>query len=845
MGVGISGRRMPALIFGGLFSLVATDVLAQMEEMVVSARQREQNLQEVPVAVTAFGAEEIDRLNIDRLDSLAKYNSSLIFDQGFASQDTRITLRGLAPTRGRQNVAVLVDGIDITTGQAIQTNGGGLLLNPRLFDLERIEVVKGPQNALFGRSAFAGAINYITRKPGDELEGTVFTDAGENGQFELRAGLRGPLTESISAGLNFATWQHDGYYDNSVTGSSVGGVDGKGFSASLKWDIFETLSATIQTSYTDEDIDQSPYFSIAPTVQVPIPASAIGTVISPDLPSIEAVRGDFPNGNNTPVTLSENPRTGNDYPGTDLEIWRSTLTVNAQVAEGIEIVSLTHYADTDSNSFEDSRREGSVSGLGTNTGPRPVGGEFAVEDDLELFSQDVRLQSFGNDYIDWAVGAQYWKEEQKFTDLGINCISNELFPFAPAGDCAAALAGIVGKPARFGDPWDRETDYWAVYGLVEIQLLEQWRLLLEGRYASEDTEITGPIRSGCTTGDAERPRAIDPRGLPFPGQFPANLSPNCGSLTENEGDSYFAPKVTVQWDPTDNMMYYFSIAATEKPAGISVTGALSGFNPEASKFDSEELTVYELGAKTSWFDDTVVLNGAVYYQDFDDKLLTSQKADASGVLFPAPVNASGAEVWGFELDAVWQAADWLSFNASYTYLDTEYTDYKQLSAGPAPIADAGNCTVRGPDGAGGFDCELDLSDNELEFAPEHSFVFGTQLRAGFFDTGVDWFLDTDVVYQDERWTSAFNTVKLDEYTVVDLRAGLASESIEAMFYIDNVFDEDTLQSTFANTDNAGIRAVGIPPGTPPFTFVLPLNQTPILPDERQYGVRVIYRFSGN
>ena len=198
-----------------------------------------------------------------------------------------------------------------------------------------------------------------------------------------------------------------------------------------------------------------------------------------------------------------------------------------------------------------------------------------------------------------------------------------------------------------------------------------------------------------------------------------------------------------------------------------------------------------------------------------------------------------------ELDAVWQPLDWLTLNASYTYLDTEYDEYTQVSGGPAPIADAGNCTEVGPDASGDFDCNLDLSDNELEFAPENSFIFGTQIRDTLADTGFDWFVESDVVYQDERWTSAFNTVKLDDYTVVDFRVGVANETWEALVYVDNAFDDDALQSSFANTFNEGIRGVGVPGfGTPPFTFVLPLNQTPILPDERQWGVRVNYRFRG-
>lgn len=175
------GSHRAARLFGlgaaGLAVLALSTESWAVDEIIVTTRKREENLQEVPVVVNAITAEEIAQLGIKDTEDVARHDSGVIFDKGFAAQDTRITIRGLAPSRGRQNVAVLVDDIDIAN-QAMQTNGGGLLINPRLFDAERIEVVKGPQNALYGRTAFAGAINYITRKPGDVFEGRVALDVG-------------------------------------------------------------------------------------------------------------------------------------------------------------------------------------------------------------------------------------------------------------------------------------------------------------------------------------------------------------------------------------------------------------------------------------------------------------------------------------------------------------------------------------------------------------------------------------------------------------------------------------------------------------------------------------------
>ena len=177
-------RRVAAGLLGLLASSFAMETFAAMEDIVVTTRKREENLQTVPIAIEALGGEEILRKGITDLQKLTQQSSSLKLDQGFSPQDLRINIRGLSPTRGRQNVAVLQDGIDISS-ESIGTAGGSLLINPRLFDLERVEIVKGPQMALYGRSAFAGAINYITRKPGDEFEADVRADVGNYGHQEI------------------------------------------------------------------------------------------------------------------------------------------------------------------------------------------------------------------------------------------------------------------------------------------------------------------------------------------------------------------------------------------------------------------------------------------------------------------------------------------------------------------------------------------------------------------------------------------------------------------------------------------------------------------------------------
>ena len=145
--------------------IIATKEKA-IEEIVVTTRKREENLQEVPISIGVFNADQIMRLGIRDLQDVTKLSPSLQFDKSYSQNSVRVTIRGLSNTRGRSNVAFLVDGIDVSSETTGTNAGSPMLINQRLLtDVERIEVVRGPQSALYGRAAFAGAIKYVSKKP--------------------------------------------------------------------------------------------------------------------------------------------------------------------------------------------------------------------------------------------------------------------------------------------------------------------------------------------------------------------------------------------------------------------------------------------------------------------------------------------------------------------------------------------------------------------------------------------------------------------------------------------------------------------------------------------------------
>jgi len=840
----------PAVITGLLAIVFTSEGMAQMEEIIVSARKRDENLQDVPISITAFGEEEIQKLNIATLGDVTNRTASLIFDQGFSPQDTRITIRGLAPVQGRQNAAVLQDGVDLTS-QAVATNGGSLLLNPRLFDIERVEVVKGPQNALYGRSAFAGAINYITRKPTNEFRSNVGLDVGNNGRGEIRAGVSGPLVEDkLLGGINYAGWTHDGFYQNTVTGKDVGGEKGNAFAGTLVWNASERLSFNLRGEYTDDQFDVSPYFGIIPTETLALPPQAVGTVTN--LATIQGFTGTVPDGGDflgTSVvrggvvapTMGDDPRNpGNDFAGTEREIYRVTLTADWKL-DPFDVLYLGHFGNQESTENEDGQRVGSL----VTTPGLTAGAELLFAEDNTITSHELRLQSNNDGQFQWTVGALYWNQDQDFLDGSVNCVGNETalpFPpfFAAADDsCDATLASIgagINGAGRFPDVWGRETTHWSAYFLIDWEFVENFTLVLEGRYTDEDLDVVAPDRNFASPLNPFS-RILDPRVL-LPGFGPLGpnaLAPQPAAFNVSNSDSFFAPKATLQWTPSDDALLYFSYAEGRKPSGFATIGTGGIWNPDENLFEQERVDVWELGAKTAWLDNRLTLNGALFFQDYTDKQTSTQDV-VGGILGTRPVNASSAEIWGLELDALWQVTENLNLSASYTYLNTEYKDYQITNRGAAPIALLGNCEIVTL-GDGDPACLLDYSGKELEYAPEHSFVGSFAYRRGFNAT-TDWFVEGDVIFQDERFQDPANRVKFDAYTVANFRLGITNEQWDLIAYVDNAFENEAVKT--------GFRSIY----TPDFAFapaggvILPSGFQGVMPDLRQWGIRLNLRFGG-
>jgi len=442
--------------------------IAQVEEIKVTARKREENLQEVPISVTVLNAQDIQRKNINSLADLTRYTASLEFDEGFAQSDTRAIIRGLSALTGRQNAALLVDGIDVST-ESISSGGGSLLLVNRMVDVARVEVAKGPQMVEYGRSAFNGAIQYVTKDPADELELEFGLDGNDESQYSGRAAISGPLLgDQLGARLAGSWWDEEGFYDNSITGGSLGDEEGYGLALTLLYRPAETLSLKLRTEYQHAEGRPSPVAFLPFNADLEAPQAALDSGVlacfpaivektrtpavdartarvydpgftdirSDDGPFCQAtlpfVKDEIPTPTESQVRLATNPfNPGQDFEGYDRDITRLSLVAEWELPKGV-LTSWTGYTYDDTFEAQDA-------GEFAFPGPDPyLDGNvslflFEQAKETRQFSQELRYATQFEGPVNISLGGLLWQEH-------VNNDANSLTVQASGSHCAWSSA---------------------------------------------------------------------------------------------------------------------------------------------------------------------------------------------------------------------------------------------------------------------------------------------------------------------------------------------------------------------------------------------------------------------
>ena len=893
--------RLPALLIGTMVVAFAAPAVApvfaaetvMLDEIIVTARKKEEKLQDVPLSITAISSADIERLGVKDTADVAKLDASLIFDKGYSATDNRISIRGLSPTRGRVNVAVLVDGVDVSS-ESIGFAGGSLLATNRLLDIEGVSVVKGPQSALYGRSAFAGAIAYATKDPAKAFEGSVSGDASEYGRYQVSGMLTGPVSDTFGLRFNGVYWTDDGVYKNIITGAKVGGGSGWGAALTGKWQPTDAFDAKLRVEFTDDNYDPSASAIVRHnsvefrpsggtacltagtggpgTVITPTPtgsaltACRVYAATAPLFPggplsnAVLAYRGTIPDASALHVQLDRNLKTGSDFAGSNRQLNRGTLLMNWKFTKGT-LTSVTGYTNAKFQFDEDSDYD---SGVVNGVDRALRAGRFDYDNSTKQLSEELRFQSDLDGAFQFTGGGLYWNEKVHQTARSINQFCLPPLPANVFGNptplpasCGTRSANeqmalMTPIPRNNG----RQIDHQSVFGSVEWKISDAWKFTAEGRYSDEKETIDGvncsPANNLPLFPGGPIVKCMDP-SLPGFQVFGPSINYLYAPTQQAPGvpvqlsskHKFSAPRFTLEVKPSADTLIYATLAKGVKPGGISTVTAGSWQDADYDgaydefTFKDEHITEYEIGAKSTWLDGRLRINPSVFFIDYTDKQVGAQFITPSGTAVGRLLNAGAAEAKGLELDAQWQAGDHWNFGVNYAYLDTQFTDFPFTTTSSSDAARFGSCP-RGPDQRL---CYINLKGKELERAPRHSVIGTARFTQPIGDllgaAGVKFFIEGDASAQSERYVDIFNRVKLNDFVQGNVRVGLTADRWDVMLYVNNIGDDDTVLSANSapgDVDQALFDATNFSPAD---------TYTATMPDPRIFGLRFSYRFAGS
>ncbi len=733
-----------------------------LEEIIVTTRKREENLLDIPVSIVAISADQLDNYGLNDLEDIAKIVPGLTFDRSVSQNDYRPAIRGLQAEQGRTSVGLLIDDIDITS-ENLQVAGGGSLARLRLVDVERIEVVKGPQAALYGRSAFGGAINYITKRPSlteADAKGT-FEVHSESG-FEVKASGGAPLVED-KFGVRFNAYYFDerGSYKNTVSDAYVGGGDGVGIAGAFQAQVTENLSVYGRMEYSDESYDPQAAFVLNGNTDIALDANA-QTVLGRTTTRI--FTGPLID---TPIGFDIDPRTGEDYRGIDVENFRATIIADWDL-DSVGITSLTGWVDSNDNIFQDNDFvSGSVNGV--------VTGAFQETErinDTHQFSQEIRVFSQGEGALQWLAGALYWEEE--VDQFGSN-------------DTGLALGPILDSDVEFfylsrdgeGRGVARDTYHKSAFAWAEYAFTDTLFGSAEVRYTEEtidyslDFEPQFDFFFGVISLGGAAPPILSSFGFVS------------GTDFERIKETYTIPRFALSYRPSDELNIYASVGKGVKPSGFQ-SGAIFELD---IPYDRETLWSYEVGAKTLLMDGSLAFNTAAFYQDYSDQQVSSQILNqTSGQLQPVIENAGKSTIWGLEFDANWKATENLTLSGSYVYTNAEFDSFEVISTSASRIGESG-CAELIPSTPPA--CLLVKDGNTPADLPEHQLNLNANYTAQLTDTW-DWFIDASARYTSKRFLSTANVATQPSYWRVDAQLGARNDQIRAAIFAENLLDDDTV-----------------------------------------------------
>ncbi len=659
---------LPAAVVASLL-LEAVPVSAQLEEVIVTARKREESIMKVPVVTTTLGADQLDHYALDDLTRIADQVPGLVLGSSALSFGDQVSLRGVGTSVLQaaidQSVSLNVDGLQLTQGLAYQS---------AMFDMAQVAVMKGPQSLFFGKASPGGVIAVRTADPTDEFELSL------RGGYEFEAEeqlvelvISGPLGDTVGARLAGIFSDADGFFRNNATAyPGTGAVDpkydtiGKNETTMLRgtllWDPTKRLSSRLKANYSDSAVDGwggEPQLTSCPDgirpsflFGVPFIGGADDCKLDDTQAKVDLDPAAFPVIRN------------NGVPFMDAEQVYGTLELSYELNESLTLNSVSGYYDIDQSVM--------INGTGTTY----AGPLFASQNTFqrEDFTQELRLTSdFPSSPVNFMVGAFYQDASMTFT---VDVPGN----------------GAYGLPPRLAlADHEVEIDALSFFGQVLWDITPNLELGIGARWTDEDRDYT---QTDFTTGTP----VVTPMARP------------------SIGGSDWSPELSLTYTPTDDLTVFGALKQGHKSGSFDSSGV---FAPgQDNSFEDEEVQGGEAGVKARLLDGRLMTNVAAYYYEYDDMQVGANSFDEEGILVVRTLNAASSEIYGVDFDMAYNPAglDGLVLRAALNWNQAEYDEFENaLCWGGQRIQDG--CDQLFNENTGFYTAQ-DISGGDLLRAPE-------------------------------------------------------------------------------------------------------------------------------
>lgn len=721
-----------------------------LEEIIITSQKRPQSLQDVPISVAAITGDKIEAMGVQNLEDLTVFVPSLHYTEtGFSTQ---VRIRGIGSDNSQgfeQSVGMYVDGI---------YHGRAQLFRAPIFDVERVEVMRGPQGTLFGKNSIAGALDLITAKPTDEFEGQILgsyeTEFGTN---EVSGYVSGPFSEKWKGRLAVRYYDDPGYMTNNFKGTDEANQEELAVRGSLDWQATDNFKALLIIEHDTFDVQGR---AIEATLDKPIAENVdsfhevlanFGPTFDPEFNYIRDM--DAPEFSNNTID-SQTLRL--DYNWNDYTVTALTGLLGFDYTENCDCDF------TPANMFD-----------------------LDLFEEYDQISQEIRIASPSNTTIEWVAGIYYQSYEQSFSDV-FNIPTDSLFPtfLALNPDIPDTVETLRGQ--GIDRQFTQDSDSWAIFGEAVWNVTSDFSIALGARFTEEEKSSTKVLNGVDITNNNTPLEGVvggTAAGL-FKGIFAVDTeqlkllgSPTGHNLDESRKESDVTPALTLTYYINDEIMTY---------AKASKGFKAGGFDPRSNntahfEFEEETVNTIELGSKMSLAEGQGELNIALFRMDYDN-LQISQFDGALGFNIG---NAKDTLVQGLELDGRWQLHEHLSSSFGFAYLDFEYKDFKNGNCHHGQAPD----TIDPETGAG----ICDYTGKRGVYTPEYTINGSLDYRQSI-NSSMTFFSSLDLQWIDEQMVHVNLDPNglIDAYTMLAMRVGVETDRWQLALLGQNLLDEGVI-----------------------------------------------------